>query len=232
MEKSNFQEIILSIANEIRDQDIINCKAIGENGSRLIENIYKKTQKKVNILTHCNAGWLAAVDWGTALAPIFIANQKKIPIHVWVDETRPRNQGANLTSYELNEEGGIDPLEFRFYAAVDRVATTGTVWMGLTTGCAQCHTHKYDPITHDEYFGLMSLLDNVEEPDLFLYTDEQVKVRADLEKQIAQKITELQKNNAEFEDAFVKWHKTESEKATPWKTLRPTAMMKLNQPPC
>ena len=91
MEKSNLQEIILSIANEIRDQDIINCKAIGENGSRLIENIYKKTQKKVNVLTHCNAGWLATVDWGTALAPIFIANQKKIPIHVWIDETRPRN---------------------------------------------------------------------------------------------------------------------------------------------
>ena len=65
--------------------------------------------------------------------------------------------------------------------------------MGLTTGCAQCHTHKYDPITHDEYFGLMSLLDNVEEPDLFLYTDEQVKVKADLENQIAQKITELKK---------------------------------------
>jgi hypothetical protein len=63
---------------------------------------------------------------------------------------------------QLNEEGGIDPLEFRFHAAVDRVATTGTVWMGLTTGCAQCHTHKYDPITHDEYFGIMALLDNVE----------------------------------------------------------------------
>ena len=125
---------------------------------------------------------------------------------------------------QLNEEGGIDPLEFRFYAAVDRVATTGTVWMGLTTGCAQCHTHKYDPITHDEYFGLMSLLDNVDEPDLLLYTDEQVKAKAELENQIAQKITELQKNDDEFEDAFTKWHKFESEKATPWKTLRPTAM--------
>ncbi len=125
---------------------------------------------------------------------------------------------------QLNEEGGIDPLEFRFYAAVDRVATTGTVWMGLTTGCAQCHTHKYDPITHDEYFGLMSLLDNVDEPDLLLYTDEQVKAKAELENQIAQKITELQKNDDKFEDAFTKWYKFESEKATPWKTLRPTAM--------
>ena len=125
---------------------------------------------------------------------------------------------------QLNEEGGIDPLEFRFYAAVDRVATTGTVWMGLTTGCAQCHTHKYDPITHDEYFGLMSLLDNVDEPDLLLYTDEQVKAKAELENQIAQKITELQKNDDEFEDAFAKWHKSESEKATLWKTLLPTSM--------
>ena len=125
---------------------------------------------------------------------------------------------------QLNEEGGIDPLEFRFYAAVDRVATTGTVWMGLTTGCAQCHSHKYDPITHDEYFGLMSLLDNVDEPDLLLYTDEQVKAKAELENQIAQKITELQKNDDEFEDAFTKWHKSESEKATLWKTLLPTSM--------
>ena len=70
----------------------------------------------------------------------------------------------------------------------------------------------------------MSLLDNVEEPDLFLYTDEQVKAKADLEKQIAQKITELQKNDAEFEYAFTKWRKSESEKATPWKTLRPTTL--------
>ncbi|MEK9634012.1 MAG: DUF1549 domain-containing protein, partial [Opitutae bacterium] len=103
---------------------------------------------------------------------------------------------------QLNEEGGIDPLEFRFYAAVDRVATTGTVWMGLTTGCAQCHTHKYDPITHDEYFGLMGLLDNVEEPDLLLYTETQAKQKSDLEKEIEDKITELQKNNADFDEAF------------------------------
>ena len=125
---------------------------------------------------------------------------------------------------QLNEEGGIDPLEFRFYAAVDRVATTGTVWMGLTTGCAQCHTHKYDPITHDEYFGLMSLLDNIEEPDLLLYSDEQVKVKTDLEKQIANKIVDLQKNDTAFEKEFAKWHKSESEKATSWKTIRPTSM--------
>ena len=125
---------------------------------------------------------------------------------------------------QLNEEGGIDPLEFRFYAAVDRVATTGTVWMGLTTGCAQCHTHKYDPITHDEYFGLMSILDNIEEPDLLLYSDEQIKVKADLEKQIADQIVDLQKNDTVFELEFAKWHKSEQEKATSWKTIRPTSM--------
>jgi len=65
----------------------------------------------------------------------------------------------------LNEEGGIDPLEFRFHAMTDRVATTGTTWLGLTTGCAQCHTHKYDPITHHDYFGMMAYLNNADEPD-------------------------------------------------------------------
>jgi hypothetical protein len=65
----------------------------------------------------------------------------------------------------LNEEGGIDPLEFRYLAMVDRVGTTGTVWLGLTTACAQCHTHKFDPITHTDYFGLMALLNNADEPE-------------------------------------------------------------------
>lgn len=68
----------------------------------------------------------------------------------------------------LNDEGGIDPLEFRYLAMVDRVATTGTAWLGLTLGCAQCHTHKYDPIPHREYFEFMAFLDNADEPDLFL----------------------------------------------------------------
>ena len=130
---------------------------------------------------------------------------------------------------QLNEEGGIDPLEFRFYAAVDRVATTGTVWMGLTTGCAQCHTHKYDPITHDEYFGLMGLLDNVDEPDLFLFTEAQTKQKADLEKQIDDKIKELQKNNTRFDQEFANWRKTEEPNATPWRTLKPDSM-KTNLP--
>ena len=74
------------------------------NGLKIIEEIYNKKKDTVNILTHCNAGWLATINWGTATSPIYHAHQKGIPVHVWVDETRPRNQGANLTSYELNEE--------------------------------------------------------------------------------------------------------------------------------
>ena len=67
--------------------------------------MYNKKKDKVNILTHCNAGWLATINWGTATSPIYHAHKNGVPVHVWVDETRPRNQGANLTSYELNEEG-------------------------------------------------------------------------------------------------------------------------------
>ena len=75
------------------------------NGLKIIEEIYNKKKDTVNILTHCNAGWLATINWGTATSPIYHAHKKGIPVHVWADETRPRNQGANLTSYELNEEG-------------------------------------------------------------------------------------------------------------------------------
>jgi hypothetical protein len=85
----------------------------------------------------------------------------------------------------LNEEGGIDPLEFRFYAMVDRVNTTGAAWLGLTVGCAQCHTHKYDPLTHTEYYGLMGLLNNADEPEIELPTAEIEAKRAEIEKQIA-----------------------------------------------
>ncbi|QDT49196.1 Planctomycete cytochrome C [Symmachiella dynata] len=91
----------------------------------------------------------------------------------------------------LNEEGGIDPLEYRFYAMVDRVATTGTVWLGLTTGCAQCHTHKYDPITHTDYYRFMALLDNADEPDLILKTPDVQQCREELELQIAELEAEL-----------------------------------------
>ena len=101
---NNRISFILDMAKKIRKNDIEACRKIGENGSSFIENIYNKKKSPVNILTHCNAGWLAAVDWGTALSPIFNANKKKIPIHVWVDETRPRNQGFNLTAWELINE--------------------------------------------------------------------------------------------------------------------------------
>jgi len=96
--------IALKEAKEICDEDEKFCENIGINGLRIIEEIYNKKKSTVNILTHCNAGWLATINWGTATSPIYHAHKKGIPVHVWVDETRPRNQGANLTSYELNEE--------------------------------------------------------------------------------------------------------------------------------
>ncbi len=96
--------IALNEAKEICDEDEKFCENIGINGLKIIEEIYNKKKDTVNILTHCNAGWLATINWGTATSPIYQAHKKGIPVHVWVDETRPRNQGANLTSYELNEE--------------------------------------------------------------------------------------------------------------------------------
>jgi methylthioribose-1-phosphate isomerase len=97
-------DIALNEAKEICDEDEKFCENIGLNGLKIIEEIYNKKKDTVNILTHCNAGWLATINWGTATSPIYHAHKKGIPVHVWVDETRPRNQGANLTSYELNEE--------------------------------------------------------------------------------------------------------------------------------
>ena len=98
-------KIALEEAKVIKEEDEGFCKNIGLNGLKIIEEISNKKKDTVNILTHCNAGWLATIDWGTATSPIYHAHQKGIKVHVWVDETRPRNQGANLTSYELNEEG-------------------------------------------------------------------------------------------------------------------------------
>jgi methylthioribose-1-phosphate isomerase len=93
-------------AAEICDEDVETCRKIGEHGVGLIKaHAEKKRGERVNILTHCNAGWLATVDWGTALAPIYRAYDDGIPIHVWVDETRPRNQGASLTAFELKSHG-------------------------------------------------------------------------------------------------------------------------------
>lgn len=89
------------------DEDVETCRRIGEHGLEIIQNIAsgKAPGEPVNILTHCNAGWIACVDWGTATSPIYQAHDLGIPVHVWVGETRPRNQGASLTAYELGAHG-------------------------------------------------------------------------------------------------------------------------------
>ena len=94
-------------AGEIAEEDVAINRAIGEHGAGLIAEAWRRKglAGRIDILTHCNAGWLATVDWGTALAPIYRAYDDGIPIHVWVDETRPRNQGAALTAFELGQEG-------------------------------------------------------------------------------------------------------------------------------
>ena len=136
----------------------------------------------------------------------------------------------------LNEEGGIDPLEYRFYAMVDRVATTGTVWMGLTTGCAQCHSHKYDPISHTEYYGLMALLNNADEPDLILRSAEEEKRRVAREARLHQGMLKLRdeypvpdgvdatasNRRLQFHEAFGEWGELARKKLVEWKPLRPS----------
>jgi methylthioribose-1-phosphate isomerase len=93
-------------AAAICDDDVEMCKSIGRFGGELIKDIAKaKGPGVVNVLTHCNAGWLATVDWGTALAPVYAAHDAGVSVHVWVDETRPRNQGASLTAWELGSHG-------------------------------------------------------------------------------------------------------------------------------
>lgn len=97
-------------AGAIAEEDVAMCEAIGENGLAIFRELAaarpaERQGEPLQVLTHCNAGWLATVDWGTALAPIYKAHRSGLPIHVWVDETRPRNQGASLTAYELGQEG-------------------------------------------------------------------------------------------------------------------------------
>jgi methylthioribose-1-phosphate isomerase len=100
------REAGLARAAEIAEEDVAINRAIGEHGLALIGAAHRRQQgARVEILTHCNAGWLATVDWGTALAPIYRAHDDGIPVHVWVDETRPRNQGAGLTAWELLQHG-------------------------------------------------------------------------------------------------------------------------------
>src|SRR5574340_688759 len=91
-------------AARIADEDVAINETIGRHGYEIIDEIHQAKNAAVNILTHCNAGWLATVDWGTALAPIYAAFDAGIPLHVWVDETRPRNQGASLTAWELGQQ--------------------------------------------------------------------------------------------------------------------------------
>jgi methylthioribose-1-phosphate isomerase len=92
-------------AEAICAEDVAQNQAIGRHGLGLIRAMAERKAGPVNLLTHCNAGWLATVDWGTALAPVYAAREAGIPVHVWVDETRPRNQGASLTAWELNQAG-------------------------------------------------------------------------------------------------------------------------------
>lgn len=100
------QELSYNLTLQRIEKEREYCRKIGEHGLKIIEEISKaKEGKEVNILTHCNAGWLACIDYGTATAPIYLANDKGIKLHVWVDETRPRNQGSKLTAWELGQHG-------------------------------------------------------------------------------------------------------------------------------
>lgn len=95
-----------SAAQSFLDNEINACREIGKHGVEIIEKLYSENEgKPVQIMTHCNAGWLATVDYGTATAPIYLAHDRGVPVHVWVDETRPRNQGSRLTAWELGQHG-------------------------------------------------------------------------------------------------------------------------------
>jgi methylthioribose-1-phosphate isomerase len=102
-------KVAYSFAAELCDADVKTCYQIGTHGLAIIEDQWRKAKneglQRLNILTHCNAGWLATVDWGTALAPVYMAHNSGVPIHIWVDETRPRNQGSHLTAWELAQQG-------------------------------------------------------------------------------------------------------------------------------
>lgn len=99
------EQVARAEAAAIVAKELDACEQIGNHGLPLIEALYAKHQRPINILTHCNAGWLACIDWGTATAPIYKAFNAGIPVHVWVDETRPRNQGARITAWELAQHG-------------------------------------------------------------------------------------------------------------------------------
>lgn len=128
----------------------------------------------------------------------------------------------------VNEEGGIDPLEFRYYAVVDRVNTTGTAWLGLTLGCAQCHTHKYDPLPQREYYRFLALLNNADEPEYEIPDSSKMKTRLDLERKIDALTEALPQRfpggEATFKKAFAEWSQKESPKARDWQLLKPSKL--------
>jgi hypothetical protein len=124
----------------------------------------------------------------------------------------------------LNEEGGIDPLEFRFHAVADRVATTGTVFLGLTVGCAQCHTHKFDPITHREYYGLMAFLDNADEPD-YRIPDAEADARELANRRRADELLqrlwdEWPEDAAPREQQFARWLGEQRQRVVAWQPVQ------------
>ncbi len=141
----------------------------------------------------------------------------------------------------LNEEGGIDPLEYRYYATIDRVNTTATVWLGLTLGCAECHTHKFDPIPHREYYQFMAFLNNADEPQMPVPTPELAARRAKAEAEIAAREADLpnrfpadpahpgEKGRQSLERKFNDWLRQERGRAVRWTALRP-AEAKSNLP--
>jgi len=147
-------------AREIADEDVEINREIGRHGLDLIEKIAatKKPGEPVNVLTHCNAGWLATVDWGTATSPIYQAHDRGIPVHVWVDETRPRNQGASLTAWELGHHGvphtvipdntGGHLMQHRMVdlaiVGTDRVAANGDVCNKIGTYLKALAAHDND----------------------------------------------------------------------------------------
>ncbi len=138
----------------------------------------------------------------------------------------------------LNEEGGIDPLEYRFYSMVDRVATTGTVWLGLSVGCAQCHSHKYDPISHTEYYQFLALLNNADEPDLPVADEKVLATRQSLQQRIARMEAALpgefppddgpgdpkQRRARNLQRHFEDWVETVKAQAVSWTVLRPNEL--------
>lgn len=123
----------------------------------------------------------------------------------------------------LNEEGGIDPLEYRFYATIDRVNTTGTTWLGLTVGCARCHTHKFDPLPQREYYQFLAFLNNADEPALAVPRPDIARRRQEIEKKIADLIADLPNRQAHLQRKYRQWQEREAARTVRWTVLRPAA---------